>query len=771
MNSLKLSFDPSLSRHPDEEFLLQASEKYPDYDVMGAYNSGVPLDEIKSYLNQEFDQKQASIKSSFQITPEAKEKYPYFDFEGALEAGLSPDEIQNYLEETKEKPKKSKVEKAGRVGAQYGLGLLQGTPSGIVYETAVAPLASKEAQNVLYRENLGEDLERLMEQKAMGQWDEQDQALYESIVEQIKDPRKSMENVQTADFGLRNIAEKVSGVDLEPEGVLEKSAHWAGMIKDPKNIAKLAKSGLNPKELIKAIAPTGSEVIKGLGAGTALEIAEQGEFGPIGTMAAAVAGDLIGHTIAGAGKKIGNLITKPKKTLAEDIAKVFTKKDKIDLQKEIIKEFRESGIQADLGTTTGSDLIKWTEARIAQSGLVGRELREFKDEMINQIKDQYKELADSLGEARFATQYEAGETLKNVMRTVRDKDLAEARNFYKAAEESLKKDKNAFVDTRRLSKEIQEIETNLKPGALKSGEQKSVLDTLEKLKRDITDAEGRPIYGSVKDLINNKIALNDIINYEVQGGTKQLLKKLVGELDRSIIQHSKENPSFGRNYINANRKFSEHAKTFRNKNIDSILIAQDPERALSKMNTTQGVRDIQKALSKTAEGKKVFDDLRRHKLDELIGKKLVDSTTSQAKFGSFSKLLDKGKTKDLIREILDPKSFKRLEKLQRNAGKLSKSAEAYYNASKSGVTAADAAVVYQAMVALSHMLYGNPWPLMKVGGGLLFAKKIGKLLADPEFLKLTEDAILAYEKGNQSQMIRNFEKLKPYILNALEVED
>jgi hypothetical protein len=391
--------------------------------------------------------------------------------------------------------------------------------------------------------------------------------------------------------------------------------------------------------------------------------------------------------------------------------------------------------------------------------------------MINQIKDQYKELADSLGEARFATQYEAGETLKNVMRTVRDKDLAEARNFYKAAEESLKKDKNAFVDTRRLSKEIQEIETNLKPGALKSGEQKSVLDTLEKLKRDITDAEGRPIYGSVKDLINNKIALNDIINYEVQGGTKQLLKKLVGELDRSIIQHSKENPSFGRNYINANRKFSEHAKTFRNKNIDSILIAQDPERALSKMNTTQGVRDIQKALSKTAEGKKVFDDLRRHKLDELIGKKLVDSTTSQAKFGSFSKLLDKGKTKDLIREILDPKSFKRLEKLQRNAGKLSKSAEAYYNASKSGVTAADAAVVYQAMVALSHMLYGNPWPLMKVGGGLLFAKKIGKLLADPEFLKLTEDAILAYEKGNQSQMIRNFEKLKPYILNALEVED
>jgi hypothetical protein len=767
MNPLNLSYDPSLSQNQDEEFLMHALQNYPDFDVLEAYNSGMTRDEIQQYLSSEFDQQSKNQYYGNELNPKYMDKYSYFDFKGALESGMTPEEIDQYLKETEEKPKRSKKEKAGRLAAQYGLGVLQGTPAGLAYDIATLPLSSKEAQNIPYRETLGEDLERLMEQKAMGQWDEQDQALYDHIVEQIKDPRKSMENVQTADLSIRNLAEKASGVDLEPEGTLEKAANWAGMIRNPRQLSQLAKNGLSKKDVIKAISPTGTEALRGLGAGAALQLAEDGEFGPIGTLASAVVGDLAAHGISATSKKAASLLTKPKENLAKDVAKVFTSKEKIDLQKEIIQDFRKQGIQADLGSTTGNDLIKWMEARISQSGLAGKELREFKDQMINQVKEQYKELADALGESRFATQFEAGETLRNVMKSIRDNDLSEARNFYKEAEKSIKKD--AYVDSRKLYNKINEIESNLKPGALKSGEQRSVLDTMERLKRDITDSEGRPIYAAVKDLINNKIALNDIINYEVQGGTKQLLKTLVSDLDRAIVSYGKENPSFAKNYINANRKFADHAKTFRNKNVDAILLASDPERALSKMNTIQGIKDVQKALSKTPEGKQLFDDLKRYKLDDIIGKKLVDNTTSQAKLGSFSKLLDKGKNKELIREILGPKDFKRLELLQKNAGKLARSAEEYYNASKSGVTAVDAAVVYKALLSLSHLLYGNPWPLMKIGGGLLFAKKIGKLLADPEFLKLTEDAILAYEKGNKQNMMKNFERMKPYILTALEI--
>jgi len=64
-------------------------------------------------------------------------------------------------------PKKSKTEKSLRVAGQYGLGILEGSPSGMAYDVAVAPLASKEAQQVPYRENLMQDIERLQEQNYM----------------------------------------------------------------------------------------------------------------------------------------------------------------------------------------------------------------------------------------------------------------------------------------------------------------------------------------------------------------------------------------------------------------------------------------------------------------------------------------------------------------------------------------------------------------------------------------------------------------------------
>jgi len=155
---------------------------------------------------------------------------------------------------------------------------------------------------------------------------------------------------------------------------LEKAAQWAGFIKNPKNIAKI---GIKPSQFIKAISPSGKDVLRGLGAGTALQMAEEGEFGPIGTMASAIAGDVIGHGISSTVKGAKNLLTKPKETLAKT-ASSFTSKDKLNLQKEIVEDFRKSGIQADLGTITDNNLIKWAQTRISQSGLTGTALDDFK---------------------------------------------------------------------------------------------------------------------------------------------------------------------------------------------------------------------------------------------------------------------------------------------------------------------------------------------------------------------------------------------------------
>ena len=663
------------------------------------------------------------------------------------------------VEQPKKKQERSFGEKAGRVATQYAVGAAENALLPLELQAQV--LKSPDAQNASYRELVGEDIERLLEQKSMGVWDKQDQELLDSLTKQIKDPSESNKFVKTGDFTVRGLTEKATGMDLEPEGVAEKAASWAGFMKDPTKVKELLKVGITPKGLAKAISPSGSDVLRGLGAGTALEMAEDGEFGPIGTMASAIAGDLIGAGSAGLAKGAGKLLTQPKKTIAEAAAKL-TPKDKLDLQKDIVKGFKDSGIQADLGTLTDSNLVKWTQSRLSQSGLTGKALEEFKHTLTNEIKEEYKALADSIGELKHATSHEAGQALKDTVKSIRESESAATRKLYSEANKALRED--SHVLSKRLGDSIKNLENELKPGAIKSGEQKVVLDALNKLKYDVFDSSGKLMGAKVKDLMNNKIALNDIINYEVQGGAKQLLKGVVAELDRAIISHGKNNPTFAKNFINANKKFANDAKVFRNREIDQVLKGQNPEQLMNKMNSIHGIKSLEKVLNKSAEGKEMFENLKRLKLQQAIGDNLIDSTTQQAKLGTFSKLLDKGKNREIFKELLPKDAYKRLERLQDNSGKLADSYNKFYNSSKSGVVAADAAIIYKVLSDIGQLMYGNPWSLVKTGTSILTARQLGKLLADPEFLKLAEEAILASEKSSPKDLMNLVEKLKPYIL-------
>lgn len=699
--------------------------------------------------------KEAGI-SDEDIYAELSKKHPNYDAEAAMESGVSLNEINEYL--SSYKPKKSFGEKAARVAGQFALGVAENAL--LPYEVQATTLASKPAQTLAYKQGVMDDIERLVEQKQTGVWDQQDQDLLDNLTDQIKHPEKMEPFVKTADIGVRGIAEKVTGADLHPEGVFEKAAGWTGFLKN------LPKSGITKADsIVKALIPSGRDVLRGAGAGAALELAEQGEYGPVMTMGALVAGDLLGGGTASVIKGLAN----PKALLAKASAKFAgfkTPAKDLKLQKDLIKDFREAGLQADLGTLTNSNLIKTLQSRLAQSGLTGKALDEFREELTSQIKREYKGLADTLGEARYATMHEAGTVAKEGIKSIREADLATTRKYYDEANKALKE--AAYVNTNKLNQVISRLEKELKPGRLKSTEQQAVLNTLEKLKTDIMDANGNPIYGSVKDLMNNKIAINDIINYEVQGGAKQLLKSVVGELDRAIISHGKENPRFARNYIQANKKFSEHAKTFRNKEMNAMLNVTDPSQLMNRMNTVQGIRTLGNVLGKTPEGKQIFDALKKTKLDKTIGDNLVDSSTQQVKLGTFSKLLEKGKNREVIQEVLGKEAFKRLERLQKNAGKLADAANKFYNASKTGTAAVDATVLTQGISALANILMGNPWPIVNIGASVLGARRLSGLLADPEFLKLAEEAILASEKGSPADLINAFEQLRPFILPAMK---
>ncbi len=696
--------------------------------------------------------------SDEEITSHLTEIHPKFDYQSAIDSGYSPEEVNEYL--STYKPERSGLQKAGRIAGQFAIGAAENAL--LPYELATIPLHSKQAQHGEYRQNLFQDIERLQEQKAMGQWDQQDEELYNNLVEQVKNPEKAMEHVQTANIGIRGLAEKATGLDLHPEGILEKAASWRGILTKPQNAKELVKIGLKPKQVLNFF--TNKEMFRSLGAGAALEMAEDGDLGPIGTIASAIIGDIIGGKGRNLIKSAAEFVKSPKQSLAKTAAK-FTPKEKLGIQKEVIDSFRENGIQADIGTLTDSKLMQWAQARINQSALSGEGPEQLKKSISDQIKSEYKAVADSLGEARFQTLNEAGEIGKEAINKVRDADKQVHTDLYAKFRKRLSDESN--VKAGNTARAISKMKQEVTPGALKSPEQAKLLDALETLEKDIFDARGNIKETNLKDLLNNKIALQDIVDFEIQGGQKQRLKHILEELERDIISYGRQDKEALKLYADANKKFSEHVKTYRNDNINRILMSKDPMTLMNKMNTPQGIKDVRNALIKTSEGKNTFNELARAKFDQLVGSKMTDNISEQVKTGKFSNLLQNPKNAQLISELLPKDSYRRLLSLMKNAGKLASTAQKFFNASKSGTTLIDVALIGDVLHSLSMLAAGNPFPFLKTASIGLTARSISKLIYDPMFLRYVEDAIKASEHNDTSLLMKIGELMEQVIKNSL----
>jgi len=694
------------------------------------------------------------------------------------EQGLPPGFVLNPMEKQAEQiqPKDDRsivdkvVDKGQRLVSQGLIGGIQSASLPFDLAAIASKKIGEKGAPMIMRHEMAKEIEMMVTQKQFGDWTPEDEERLDFFKDLVKNPSKinqflpKEEDIPDYDIGslIEKGAEKL-GVDLKPQGIDEMAMRWIGFIKNPVKAQDLVKNGLNKgniKEVIKALAPTGKEAIRGAGAATALQYAADAEMGPLGTMAMLGIGDLGPGLAAGGVKSMAKLLSDPKKYLKElggatkeQIAKSVVKigvREKAALQKELIREFREAGIQADIGTITNNRVIGGMQNALSQSSLTGQALEDFRKSLTKDIVSEYGKIADSLGEAIHETKFEAGEALKGSLKEARDLDLNKARELYSTAKAEAGETQ---VFTGNVGAVIQDIEKELKPGTFKSAEQQAVLDVLREVKNDVMTPEGGIKSAAINELINNKIALNDVISYEVQGGAKQLLKRVVKELDKTITAHGKENPSFAKNWKRANAKFAKHAELFRGKTIANALKTQDSTQVFNKMNTANGIHEIRKALSSTPEGRQLFNQLARFKLEEQIGNNLVDSTSKQLKLGTFSKLLEKGNRKEVVKALLGESKLRQLERLQRVSGRLADSAQKFLNTSRSGVHAKDLAAAGKIMYDVANLVSGNPWPLMKTGGVLLGARQMAKLMADPEFLRLVEDVLLEQKSGSQASFI------------------
>ena len=712
----------------------------------------------------------------------------------AWEEGYDDEAILGYLSQKPQKePRKGitgAIQKGGRLASQFLIGraeqatlpyniLAQGAGMAARNPPLEVAKAYEEKNPALAKEVQAQQSPAMqgLEKQLRGALE--DQAAYE------KEHKLFPEWVKEQNWDVGSLLEKgfeMAGIDMHPEDLSEHALRFAGFVSDPQRLMNLTKEGIDLankpeafRSILKSIIPTGKELSRGVGAATALQVAADNNLGPMGQLAAIVIGDMVSGGAPIVGKSAAKFAKAPIKTTKELAAKATVKlarlsgKEQSQLQADLINSFRDAGIQADLGSITGSNLVKYIQARLAQSSLFGGDLEKFKHSLTQQIVSEYKGLADSLGESRFQSLHEAGTALKEGVIAARDADLKATRELYTNATETARNN-NATIYPGELIKAVNGLEAKLEPGSIKGGQQKAVLKVLDDLKKDIMTPEGDAIGAKVVDLINNKLALNDIIDYEALGGAKKLLKGLVRDLDKAIMSYGKENPEFARNWAEANSRFAKHAKTFRNKNIAAIFKDQDPATLLGKMNSIESIKRVQRALSGTPQGERLFNDLKRMRFEELVMKNMIDGATDQLKFGKFANILEKGKNREIARALLGEESFHRLERLQKATGKLGESAQKFFNASKSGTTAIDAGIVTKALFDLGSLLGGNPWPFMKTAGGYIGMRGLAKLITDPVFLKTVEDGMLAAAKNDGKGIQRYFGYLTAPIRSAFDYQ-
>ncbi len=855
----------------------------------------------------------------------------------------------------KEKPKeeeKSYFEQGLGIAKQFGLGMLERAI--FPYEVIAGVVHQPQVQEFMYRQNLLDSIDRFQDAREIGgflgreePWNEEDEKTLESLYEQVRNPEKAKEFIKDTDISVRGAIQKSTGMNLHPEGALEKAANWLGFIKNPKELLKL---GTNPKDIMKAIMP-GKDVARSLGAGTALQIAEEGQFGPLGTLGAAIVGDLGGGGIPGVLKGL----SQPKKTLANFTNLLTGSNTKKNWTKQIIEDADKAGIQLDAGTLTNSNLIRMAQARAAQSGLSGEALDNFRKDLSQQIVGKYGDVADKFGALSFENNYQASQAIKDFVKneekglfqSIERNKKTEGRSLQgriatqqadKYEQRLLDRISPKEVDNSAMAGEtLKTVADNIKSpikeefkqrwenfnrevGQIPVGPQPELAQTIDKFVREnegslllgVSTAENRVMQAaqelrdslmtgdgsfqgvSLKNLIKTKRTLSDVADYEFGGSNfESAFKNLVAEVDHTIEENLTHlNPELSNEYKQLNSEYSQFKDTFENKNVrllfepknndyNSIYNSfvsnpdklrsledmmfnnprgqevvneikrdyakriieksnvserdlrnlanvlgpemesliedfskarqqaleytkprakigkalgtqvelpkiqggkpitkakqatehvqkklyeyikdKDPERIMKMMDTVQDIRKLKNSLSLTKDGKELFKKLTRYKLFEMIDKNMMDGLKENVKLGTFSNLFKSSKSKAIVKELVGPEAFEQIQLLQKNAGRLAASADKFYNASKSGTTIADVAIVGSLMTGI---FTGNAFMALSAASTIGGIKIAGHLLTDKKFLQYLKEAALT---DNQKTFQNLLKKMKNHVEEA-----
>ena len=424
----------------------------------------------------------------------------------------------------------------------------------------------------------------------------------------------------------------------------------------------------------------------GLGAGTANEIAPDNPYAEI---AGALAGGIAASPL-GVAKGIAGL---PSKAIEVAGRRIGNKPD-------VIRAAASEGIELPPSAMTDNKALQFAESRVSQSSMAGQAYKEKIDNMNEQFINAYKSVLDNVGETNYANSQGAGLALQDKLSKARKLSQSQVGQNYEKFISAYGQSKTTPKNTLDY---IEQTAQKLEKTAVPSPSKTTVLDKLKAVSENFSNKEGV----DVETLLNTKNDLNDIINYDVQGGTKQYLKGVVSNIKKDIQGLGNKNPNLVRDFTSAEESAKVNAKNFRNKLVDSMLKNERPEAVISSLNAPSDVAKLNTVAAIDTKLAPIVQEVKRLRIQQILDSKLIDATsdTPNIKPGTFSSALaeENIKQNELIKSLAGQENYNRLKNLATIAKGIASSRK-NYNFSNTSNVAQDVGTV---VTGLGGLAYGS----------------------------------------------------------------
>jgi hypothetical protein len=254
---------------------------------------------------------------------------------------------------------------------------------------------------------------------------------------------------------------------------------------------------------------------------------------------------------------------------------------------------------------------------------------------------------------------------------------------------------------------------------------------------------------------------------------RESIQEFIGARHRALSQplpRAARGPSLG---INAaipeteagltkgrNVPVSQKAEHTQRKFLEAIT-KKDSDQIMKMMDSVDEIQKLKRMLSLTPDGEKLFKELARFKLCEMIDKKMMDSLQENVKIGKFTSLIKTSAEEAIVKELIGQEAFAQFKRLQKMSGHLQTSLDKFYNTSKTATTIADVGLCSSAAIGVFTL---NPYLMAKSAAGIGGLQLVGYLLTDKEFMKYLAEASLT---SNKEKFMYVLKEMQPSVNRAI----